>query len=199
MNFHIGAVAHLLLTCIVIISFICVCNSLGLQLILEPFSSLHAGLTESHPLFKTWMLWVVVLQDTSYSAYAICSWHSLYKQQLQKQQYVSRWLQVPPLRLIFNPSLILLCPNSLFIYYTFIKFTQGSTTKFMITCNRTVGRVTNSMLVLQARKACKKRWFDWVHFGAQLQKRCLFIMCEFAWFFIPTPNCCEENAPDIFH
>jgi hypothetical protein len=30
----------------------------------------------------------------------------------------------------------------------------------MITCNRTIGTVTNSMLVLQARKACKKRWFD---------------------------------------
>jgi hypothetical protein len=154
----------LLLTCIIIISLICVCHSLDLQLMLEPFASLHAGLKESHPLFKTGMLWLVVLQGMGHSAHAICSWHSWYKQQLQKQHYVLRGLQVLPLCLTFNPSLILLHSNSLcqanlyddismhlcryimnwacwlnrmcnrpFIYYTFVKSIQGSTTKFMVT------------------------------------------------------------------
>lgn len=113
MNFHISATEHLLWTCIVIISFICVCHSLGLQLMLEPFSSLHAGLKESHLLFKTGMLWLVILQGMGHSAHAICNWHSWYKQQLQKQHYILRWLQVLPLCLTFNPSLILLRPNSL--------------------------------------------------------------------------------------
>jgi len=54
----------------------------------------------------------------------------------------------------------------------------------MITCNRTVGIMINSMLVLQARKACKTTWFDWVHFGPQLHRRCLFIMCEFRVLYI---------------
>lgn len=176
----------LLLTCIVIISFICVHHSLGLQLMLEPFSFLLAGLKESCSLFMTGMLWLVVLQGMGHSAHAICGLHSLYKQQLQKQHYILRWLQVLPLCLTFNQFLILLRLNSLcqaylyddismhlcpyimnwecwlfrqcnrpFVYYTFIKSIQGSTTKFMITCNRTFGTMINSMLVLQARKACK--------------------------------------------
>jgi hypothetical protein len=103
----------LLLTCIVIISFICVHHSLGLQLMLEPFSFLLAGLKESRSLFTTGMLWLVVLRGMSHSAHAICSWHSLYKQQLQKQHYILRWLQVLPLCLTLNQFLILLHLNSL--------------------------------------------------------------------------------------
>ena len=113
MNFHISAMERLLLTCIVIISSICVCHSLGLQLMLEPFSSPHAGLKASRPLLKTGMSWLVVLQGMGHSAHAICSWHRWYKQQLQKQHYILRWLQDLPLCLTFNPPLILLRPNSL--------------------------------------------------------------------------------------
>lgn len=118
---------------------------------------------------KTGMLWLV-LQGMGHCAHVICSWHSLYKQQLQKQHNILRWLQVLQLSLTFNPSLILLHPTSLrqvylyddracmhahtlwtgqadlmdsvtdhsFICYTFIKSIQGSTTKFMRTCNRTM-------------------------------------------------------------
>jgi len=164
------------------------------------------------------------------------------KQQLQKQHYTLRWLQVLPLCLtsmhpsfsfvltltFMHPSfsfvltvyarltcMISACirahtlwighadwmdsvTDNTFIYYTFIKSIQASTTKFMITCNGTVGTVINSMLVLQAKKTCKTTWFDWVHFGPQSHKRRLFIMCEFAWFCVPSPDLlwnCTRHIP----